>query len=348
MMMSLICAAVLLILFLSFALPQLQLTSRQMMDLWRGPQRALNRKNLKTCLHEDDSMTSRRARIHRVCRLYAASTELQRPSLGFGMYAPTKRTKAGPNCNSARCPIFIDNAHFLAFCLIPKVASTSLKILFQDKLGVRIRGRASGRGAWDALHRAFDSQTYRLGPRTLFLHGGAYTKALFVRHPFERLVSAYVDKALRPRSEVSWFYATFWDKIPGVKAEQRSPTFAEFVNLLLSMPVRSWDSHWLPYYRLCQPCLLDYAFVGKLETASRDFPLFFSETGVDGSRFSHVHAGRHASGGATNGVNVTGATNASARDHFAQLSYNQTMGLYARYFFDFELFGYDFRDYLFS
>lgn len=36
----------------------------------------------------------------------------------------------------------------------------------------------------------------------------------------------------------------------------------------------------------------------------------------------------------------------SAREFFKELSLHQVMRLYQRFFFDFEMFGYDFRDYL--
>lgn len=35
-----------------------------------------------------------------------------------------------------------------------------------------------------------------------------------------------------------------------------------------------------------------------------------------------------------------------SKQYFAQLSFHQVMRLYGRYFYDFELFDYDFRDYL--
>lgn len=290
-----------------------------------------------------DSITSRRVRIQRVCQHYAACQELQRPTPGWGMNLPTLGNRSA-YCIPERCPIFIDKARSLAFCFIAKVASTSIKTLFRDLLDITVNSTSN----WDELHRAFHYQTQRLGPRTLFMHNGGrgYIKALFVRHPFERLVSAYIDKALRPRSEVKWFYKAYFEKIPGVKAENRSPTFSEFVDFILRTPVRKWDEHWSPYYSRCQPCLLDYDFVGKLETADRDFPLFFSEIGVDGRRFSRVHVSRRGNTKCSTGDNCTRTNAGSSKDYFATLTHDQVMGLYSRYFYDFELFDYDFRNYL--
>lgn len=294
-----------------------------------------------------DGIVSRSVRIESVCQRYASREELQRPTHGLGINLPTLGNRSR-YCVPEQCPIFIDKVRSLAFCFISKVASTSVKTLFRDLLGVRANSLNGSMSNWDELHRKFHRQTYRVGPRTLFMQDGgrSYFKALFVRHPFERLVSAYIDKALRPRSEVQWFYQTYWEKIPGVKAENRSPTFSEFVDFVLGTPVREWDEHWSPYYSRCQPCLLDYDFVGKLETADRDFPLLFSEIGVDARLFGRVHVSRRGSTGCSSRGIATCADAGSSADYFATLSHDQVMGLYSRYFYDFELFGYDFRSYL--
>lgn len=229
----------------------------------------------------------------------------------------------------------MDDSHSLAFCFIAKVGSTSIKRLFAPLLNVTATSNDT-----DSLHWAFHFQTHRFGPRTLLQSDRRnYTKAMFVRHPFERLVSTYIDKALRGRYEMRWAYENYWDKIPGVKAENRSPTFPEFIEFILATPWDHWDQHWSPYYAQCQPCLLDYTFIAKLETASRDFPMFLSLLGIDRSDgFSLTPDNtRHS---------VQGIATMDSKAYFQQLSFDQVMRLYARYFYDFELFGYDFRDYL--
>ncbi|KAH7967501.1 hypothetical protein HPB49_025256 [Dermacentor silvarum] len=189
----------------------------------------------------------------------------------------------------------------------------------------RMRGESDGRPSYAMAETDSDDVA-------------AVSEALFVRHPFERLVSTYIDKALRSREEIAWAYSSYWDKIPGVKAENRSPTFAEFVDLVLAMPVENSDTHWSPYYHRCQPCLVDYDFIGKLETANRDFPLFFSLVGIEDQAASLHHDNRRES--------VSGAHRIDSKYYFAQLSFEQVMRLYARYFYDFALFGYEFTDYL--
>ncbi|KAK8778857.1 hypothetical protein V5799_019800 [Amblyomma americanum] len=283
-----------------------------------------------------DDNEERIERIKSFCEAHRSWRRLYHPNPGLGVNLPSPKQER-MQCYPTKCSLFVDDSRSLAFCFIAKVASTSLKALFAPLLNVTIIGKQS-----DALHWSFHYQTLRFTPATL-LHSNRsnYTNVLFVRHPFERLVSTYIDKALRGRSEMAWAYASYWDKIPGVRAENRSPTFSEFIDFILQMPVEHSDEHWVPYYFRCQPCLLDYDFVGKLETAGRDFPRFFSLVGIEANENILGHLSHENTRN-----NVTGVRATESKQYFAELSYEQVMRLYARYFYDFELFGYDFRDYL--
>ncbi|XP_077554662.1 carbohydrate sulfotransferase 8-like isoform X6 [Haemaphysalis longicornis] len=281
-------------------------------------------------LHDDNA--ARRKQIKSVCERYQGSKHLHHPTPGWGMSVPSKR-RGHRHCHPETCPLFVDDSHSLAFCFIAKVASTTIKRLFAPRFNVTVIENDT-----DSLHGSFHDQTYRFGPRTLLQSDRKnYTKAIFVRHPFERIVSTYIDKALRGRYEMRWAYESYWDKIPGVKVENRSPTFPEYVEFILAMPVGTWDEHWSPYYARCQPCLLDYTFVGKLETASTDFPTFLSLAGVETHFSLKMENSRYS---------VGGIVTMDSKEYFSQLTFDQVMRLYARYFYDFELFGYNFRDYL--
>lgn len=185
-------------------------------------------------------------------------------------------------------------------------------------------------------HYIFDRNILRVGP----LHFPRerlqnYTKAMFVRHPFERLVSSYVDKTLGPPEFTKWFYETYWNKILGQDVNKRNVTFPEFVEFLLREPMEDSDEHWAPYHLMCEPCLFDYDIVGKLETGNRDFRLLFSRVGIKSQevRLTNTRAD----------IKVQFR---SAKEYFAELNFSTVMRLYERYFYDFELFDYDFRDYL--
>ncbi|XP_037521905.1 carbohydrate sulfotransferase 14 [Rhipicephalus sanguineus] len=106
-------------------------------------------------------------------------------------------------------------------------------------------------------------------------------KVLFVRDPFERLVSAFEHKAGKPRDRERFFYDVCWDRILArnngsnntITNSTRAITFPQFVDYLLGVLVSQWDEHWAPYYSRCEPCLFRYNFVGHLEMAGQNMVL---------------------------------------------------------------------------
>lgn len=81
-------------------------------------------------------------------------------------------------------------------------------------------------------------------------------KVIFVRHPLERLVSAYEDKIVRnllPKQEKD--FRSFLSKL---NVSNKSFTFSNFVDYVLyesNLNKVSFGSlHWMPYYSLCNLC----------------------------------------------------------------------------------------------
>lgn len=100
------------------------------------------------------------------------------------------------------------------------------------------------------------------------------TKLLFVRDPYSRIFSAFVDKLLAPNP----FFWETWG-VPSVRLYRNKSssastcgddvTFSEFVNYTLD---REWgyEPHVMPIFRLCSPCYVNYTIIGKMETFLRD------------------------------------------------------------------------------
>jgi hypothetical protein len=116
-------------------------------------------------------------------------------------------------------------------------------------------------------------------------------KFVFVRHPFERLVSAYNDKFFG-RRDPDYLESLFYHEKPVevlLKASfnkflfNRATTanfkvtfekFARFVIYEIQNRIVSHGSyHWMPYTDFCGLCLVNYDFVGKLETLGTDLEL---------------------------------------------------------------------------
>jgi hypothetical protein len=108
---------------------------------------------------------------------------------------------------------------------------------------------------------------------------GNFTKFIFVRHPFERLVSAYQDKLAGDnvfyQKAVGIAIIRKYRKEPSALSLQKGHdvTFPEFVDFI----VDEWkdgrvplDVHWRPVVDLCHPCSMEYDFIGKFETLDQD------------------------------------------------------------------------------
>ena len=42
-------------------------------------------------------------------------------------------------------------------------------------------------------------------------------------------------------------------------------SFSEFICYLLKHPLDEFNEHWMPAHKLCQPCTVNYDFIGKYE-----------------------------------------------------------------------------------
>lgn len=122
-----------------------------------------------------------------------------------------------------------------------------------------------------------------------------YTKFLFVRDPFVRLISAYRNK-FELRNED--FYRRFAQVMlrrygnqptPPASVDEAftvgiHPSFSHFIQYLLDPQTEKempFNEHWRQVYRLCHPCQIDYDFVGHLETAEEDAEHLLRQLRVD-------------------------------------------------------------------
>ncbi|XP_072168353.1 carbohydrate sulfotransferase 9-like [Diadema setosum] len=118
-----------------------------------------------------------------------------------------------------------------------------------------------------------------------------FTKIIFVRNPFTRLLAAFRDRLeaypnrnlVQRRVHNKKIYMQYGNhskaKMPkaSVKSEMYNVTFKEFIDYFLASHN---DIHWQDVYKICNPCL-GYDFIGKLETYDKDVMESLKLMGVD-------------------------------------------------------------------
>lgn len=170
-------------------------------------------------------------------------------------------------------------------------------------------------------------------------HGmGNYTKLVFVRHPFERLISAYHDKFVDQNSTVYQLgigtgIIRKYRPHPSESSltNGNDVTIPEFVSYVIDewkSGRRQLDVHWRPMVDLCLPCSIDYDIVGKFETLNHDVEFLLKK--LDESSIIKLFQ-----------LAKPPPSTSSMKQFINQLSQQQLIDLFHVYEDDFRIFGYE-------
>nr|XP_033962269.1 carbohydrate sulfotransferase 12-like [Pseudochaenichthys georgianus] len=232
--------------------------------------------------------------------------------------------------------LIVDDKHGIIYCYIPKVACTNWKkVMFsltQDEPYPDPVSISRNIHLPNTLPLLISFP--RLEMKAKLKH---YTKFLFVRDPFVRLISAYRDKFLKRNEE---FYQKIGRHILRLYANQPDPphsvdkaiasgirvSFQNFIQYLVERNV-PFEPHWRQMQRLCLPCLIKYDFVGHQETLQQDTSQLLKILMLqDDIQFPHSYE------------NMT--THAVLLDWFSAVPLEDRRKLYELYEEDFRMFGY--------
>lgn len=142
----------------------------------------------------------------------------------------------------------------------------------------------------------------------------------FVRNPFSRALSCYLDKIVNSDEERQRLLPEL-----GLDPAAGIPSFKDFLERIADQADHQKDEHWAPQSWLTQPELMRYHFVGRLECFDEDFRRVCQKLGI-AERMSTV---RHS----TNAGEKISAFYGAEEIEIVQ-------AIYAR---DFTYFGYDSR-----
>lgn len=160
--------------------------------------------------------------------------------------------------------IIVNEKFKILFCYIPKIACTQWKTVMAS-----LDDTETKRSIHDARNFKFlDDYPEDEVQRML----KTYFKFVFVREPFERLLSAYLDKF---HSGDPAFHNNFGRKIirryrPRGNPEEKNVTFDEFLNYVINIGNGYWNEHWQTYDKLCHPCGIQYDFIGRFENLEEE------------------------------------------------------------------------------
>ncbi|GAB1598410.1 carbohydrate sulfotransferase 9-like isoform X2 [Argonauta hians] len=171
--------------------------------------------------------------------------------------------------------IYFNTRHQYVHCLIEKVAcsffkrflyffstnSHNLKDPFEISLG-QSHGLPNER-----FSQISDSQINKVLEN--------YKKIIFVREPYSRLLTGFVDKLYTRSSRWQKMLKEIYYESNPYRLEKKcynDVTFSEFVTYFVKRMTAGHyvDGHFMTMYSHCKPCLIKYDFIGKLEYFESD------------------------------------------------------------------------------
>lgn len=227
----------------------------------------------------------------------------------------------------------------LLYCQIPKVASTTWRRIF-----IVLSGKVDTRDPMtlssNDVHHKYDQHLTHLQEfpdDEIQYRLNNYFKFVFVREPFERLLSAFKNKFQANTNSSIYFRTNFGTKI--IEKYRQNPltittgsnvTFEEFINYLTdpnkTIPM---NEHWERFHKLCHPCWIQYDFIGNLETLDEDSQYILEKNSIS----EKVKVPNRLESKYTNKK-----TNAYMHEYYSQIPKASLLKIYKMYYADFAIF----------
>jgi len=297
-------------------------------------------------LWKTDPYLRRKARVEKVCQDFRDQIERDEE----GNHTPD------PN-------VLVSRKEKFFWCKVPKAASTSWKAYFLKQSGKGVVGMERWSGPqissrfWKKIEKPANIFLKHSEAREVAEMDG-FDSFITVRHPFERLLSAYRDRffAMDNSKHELMKEALFRRKYgldiirkhrtkppPSDSVYGTIPTFGEFVSYLVATEATNYNIHWLPVHILCRPCNLHYTIIAKTETIDRDSRFIRKTLGHDEEEekeraLEKMHKTKKVSSGENSLL--------PSQRFFSLLKRKDVEGLVQKYQIDLDMWGYSPQQYL--
>ncbi|XP_046561095.1 carbohydrate sulfotransferase 14-like [Haliotis rubra] len=236
--------------------------------------------------------------------------------------------------NRAYPRIIVDHRYKVLYCEIPKIATTNWKRVFlmlSSKMSPSLKLKMNG----NDIHHKYEKYTTFLSalqPAEIDEVLRTYYKFVFVREPFERLLSAYRSKmaatnegmfASIGRSIARKYRNNSHNKDP-------HPSFSEFLEYIVKTNTRTFNEHWQLQEDLCQVCNIKYDLIGKYEELQTT-----AQTILD-----HIGAPSNVTFPQRSDTYLTEKTNRLLRHYYQDIPPSLLEHVWRKYYPDFQLFNY--------
>jgi len=172
--------------------------------------------------------------------------------------------------------IIVNDKYKVLYCFIPKVACSQWNRVFLA-LDNRTNVKNTHLPGYYKFLSLYSEEGIKLRLR-------AYFKFLFVRDPFERMLSAFENKFVAKRWKaglVRHYSKEIVDNFKRVHPNSDdNVTFTKFIYYVASVGFNK-ESHWKTYYKLCHPCDIHYDFIGRFDHMPEEAAYLLRQTGMD-------------------------------------------------------------------
>jgi hypothetical protein len=184
----------------------------------------------------------------------------------------------------------LSRRHRSLYVATPKVGCTAIKhMLQQAELGGRLTYRRYGdehNPVLSPLLAPLDDPDLFAAVMDIRLTGSeGWFRFTFVRNPFVRVLSCYLDKIVNSIPERMRLLP-----ILGLDPKAGAPDFRSFLEAIAATPLPDHDVHWAPQVWLLQPDHVPYDFIGRMERFDVDLAHVCDRLGIDRTPSPPAHS----------------------------------------------------------